>query len=115
MTTNPTAVDRAVLQELQAGTDSDFVRELIDTFLTEAPQMIADLRGARVAGNAEVFRRSAHSLKSNSLTFGANALGEMARELEHGGLGHAGDGAALDALAEEYARVAAALGELRNA
>jgi HPt (histidine-containing phosphotransfer) domain-containing protein len=109
------AVDRAVLRELEAGTDAAFVRELIDTFLTEAPQMIADLRGAHAAGNAEVFRRSAHSLKSNSLTFGAKVLGEMARELEHGGLARAAEGEALDALAEEYARVVSALGELSNA
>ena len=41
---------------------------------------------ALAAGDAERFRRAAHSLKSNSNTFGALALGALARELELGGL-----------------------------
>ena len=63
------------------------------------------------------FRRAAHSLKSNSNTFGALRLGAMARELELGGLPKANEnrGQPLDALAEEYSRVAAALTELRHA
>ena len=105
-------VDRAVLQELEAGTDAEFVRELIATFLVEAPPMIAEMKSAKASGDAEAFRRNAHSLKSNSLTFGATALGSMARALEHGGLASAADGSALAALEAEYARVAAALSEI---
>ena len=48
--------------------------------------MLAELRSARAAGDAERFRRAAHSLKSNSNTFGALALGALARELELNGL-----------------------------
>jgi HPt (histidine-containing phosphotransfer) domain-containing protein len=48
--------------------------------------MLAELRAAQAAGNAEAFRRAAHSLKSNSNTFGATQLGQMARDLELGGL-----------------------------
>jgi HPt (histidine-containing phosphotransfer) domain-containing protein len=108
------AIDRAVLQELEAGTDPEFVRELVATFLTEAPPMLSELRNALAAGNAEAFRRNAHSLKSNCLTFGAKPLGAMARELEHGGLALAGDGTALAALEAEYARVASALAEIAH-
>ena len=65
----------------------------------------------------DAFHRAAHSLKSNSNTFGALALGALARELELKGLEHARrvDADALEALAREYARVAAALTGLRDA
>ena len=64
----------------------------------------------RPPASADAFRRAAHSLKSNSHTFGALKLGEMARTLELGGL--VADAAPIDALDAEYARVAAALQEL---
>ena len=114
--TAPT-IDIATFEALQQTAGAEFVGELVDTFLEEAPGMLADLRQALTAGNADAFRRGAHSLKSNSLTFGASALGAMARELEMSGLAPvvAANGAPLDVLEREYARVAAALTELRNA
>lgn len=102
-----TAIDLAVFAELQASAGEDFVAELVDTFHEEAPQMFAELRAALQEGSAERFRRAAHSLKSNGQTFGATALGAMARELEQGGL--PSDATAIDALQTEYVRVAAAL------
>ena len=108
------AIDPATFEELQATAGADFVRELIDTFLAEAPGMLRELREAFVAGDAERFRRVAHSLKSNGNTFGALALGALARDLELGGIDRvrASSGAPLDQLAAEYARVAQALTEL---
>ncbi len=105
-------IDPATFTELQATAGADFVNELIGTYFEEAPQFLADLRSAYAAQAADTFRRAAHSLKSNSNTFGALALGRMARELELGGL--PADDAALRALDAEYARVAAALKELRQ-
>ena len=112
-----TTIDRATFEELKETAGTDFIMELVDTFLTEAPRMLDELRRALATRDAEVFRRTSHSLKSNSNTFGATALGAMARELELTGLDpviNAG-GQPLEALAQEYARVAAALTELRNA
>ena len=96
--------------ELQASAGSDFVVELVDTFAAEAPQMLAELRGSFAAGAAEPFRRAAHSLKSNSNTFGAGVLAEQARALELGGL--PADAAPLDALEAELARSIDALKDL---
>ncbi len=107
---NPPTIDPATFEELQETAGADFVVELVAAFLEEAPGMLAELSNAQTAQDAERFRRAAHSLKSNSQTFGATRLGTMARELELGGL--AADAAPLDALAAEYARVAAALEEL---
>jgi histidine phosphotransfer protein HptB len=105
-------IDPATFAELQDTAGADFVGELVATFFEEAPQMIAELRAAQAAGAAEAFRRAAHSIKSNSNTFGALQLGEMARALELGGL--VADGTPIDALQAEYARVAAALKALTD-
>lgn len=111
------AIDRATFEALQQTAGAEFVAELLGTFLEEAPLMLAELRDALAAREADRFRRAAHSLKSNGLTFGALGLGAMARQLELGGLEPAIEAGAapLDALALEYERVAAALAELRGA
>lgn len=106
-------IDAATFAELEAAAGAEFARELIATFFEEAPAMLAELRGALAAGDAPGFRRAAHSLKSNAITFGALALGSMARALEIDGL--PANAAPLAALEAEYARVAAALAELRDA
>ena len=100
-------IDRSTFDDLKETAGADFVAELVDTFLEEAPTMLAELRSAQADGSAERFRRAAHSLKSNSLTFGALALAAMARELELGGL--VADAVPIDALDAEYARAAVAL------
>lgn len=104
-------IDRPTFTALQEAAGADFVAELVDTFLEEAPRMLDQLEAALAARDTDTFRRAAHSLKSNSLTFGAAALGAKAKALELGGL-HSADVAGLR---EEYARVAAALKELRHA
>ena len=117
---NNRTIELAVFKELQDTAGADFVVELVDTFLADAPPMLKSMHEALGAGDADGFRRAAHSLKSNGHTFGAMALGALARELEQGGLDgarkrHASGESALDALDAEYARVAAALTQLRNA
>ena len=109
-------IDRAVFADLRNTTGAEFVAELVDTFIEEAPGMLAELRDACANGDAERFRRAAHSLKSNGNTFGALALAAQARELELKGLDakSARDAAALAALEAEFARAAAALKALRN-
>ena len=107
-------IDAATFAELQASAGADFVGELVDTFLEEAPIMLAEMKSALAAGQAEPFRRAAHSLKSNAHTFGALALGALARELELGGLDAGTAADALTRLDEEYRRAAAALAELRG-
>ena len=110
-------IDAVTFAELQETVGADFVVELVDTFLAEAPGLLAELRRALAARDAEGFRRAAHSLKSNGHTFGALALGGLARELELAGLGEDTDTQtrALDSLEAAYARAAAALQDLRHA
>jgi HPt (histidine-containing phosphotransfer) domain-containing protein len=108
--------DITTFKTLQETVGADFVKELVDTFLEDAPNMLDDLRGALAAGDADRFRRAAHTLKSNSNTFGALGLGAIARELEVSGLDRARAGAdPLARLMQEYSRVAETLKELRDA
>jgi len=114
--TAPT-IDPATFETLQETTGAEFALELVDTFLHEAPSMLDDLRLALANQDADTFRRAAHSLKSNSNTFGALTLGAMARDLELTGVAAVGERGAepLAALEAEYARVAAALTAMRDA
>jgi histidine phosphotransfer protein HptB len=107
-------IDTATFRGLQEAAGAEFVAELVDTFLEEAPAMLRELQAALATGDADKFRRAAHSLKSNSQAFGASALGERAKQLELGGMARA-SAASLDALSHEYARAAAALMALRDA
>lgn len=103
-----TVIDAATFAELQDTAGAEFAAELVGTFLEEAPGMLAELREALAGAQAERFKRSAHSLKSNANTFGALELAAQARALELAGLNAdpAKDAAALDALEAAYVGVA---------
>ena len=110
-------IDDEVFAALVDSAGADFMPELIDSFLEDAPQGLAALQAAIAAGDAVGFRRAAHSLKSNGVTFGAHAFAEAARALEHTPLGELGDAATaqVQALAGLFDGVAAALRERRHA
>lgn len=108
-------IDAAAFAELQQSAGAEFVCELVDTFLEEAPAMFTELDSALDARDSVRFQRVAHTLKSNANTFGAFTFGALARDLELTGFGsdsaadRAAVAAALEALASEYARVVLAL------
>jgi histidine phosphotransfer protein HptB len=106
-------LDGARFDELVASTNADvvFLGMLLETYFGDAPQFIAEMRTSLAAGDAETFRRAAHSLKSNSATWGAMNLAALALELEVMGKERTLDGAApkIDRVEAEYARVKAAL------
>jgi HPt (histidine-containing phosphotransfer) domain-containing protein len=75
-------IDERIFNELKQMSGEDFINELIDAFLDDAPNMISNMRDALLARDVESFRRNAHSMKSNASTFGAVELSALARELE---------------------------------
>ena len=108
------AIDKATFEELRQMSGADFMNELIDAFLEDAPQMIQNMRTAMGTKDADSFRRNAHSLKSNAYTFGATELGALARELEFMGKENNLDvGDRLEILNESFGRVAEELKGLR--
>ena len=77
-------LDPAALENLRemVGGDTEFVSDLIDTFLDQAPQMLADMHQGLASGDVVLLRRAAHSLKSNSAEFGARDLHALCQEIE---------------------------------
>lgn len=108
-------IDRTTFDELKQMSGGDFINELIDAFLEEAPIMISHMHSALQTQDVETFRRNAHSLKSNANTFGAVELGTLARELEMMGReNNLNIGNRLEDLKEEYKNVAEVLREMRT-
>jgi HPt (histidine-containing phosphotransfer) domain-containing protein len=75
-------LDMNTFNSLKESTGADFIGELIDAFVDDAPILIAQMKTSLAAGDAEKFRRATHSMKSNAATFGCMELAELARELE---------------------------------
>lgn len=71
-------LDQSALAALREIGGDDFVADLVDTFLDEAPALLRALHGT----DAAEVRRAAHTLKSNGATFGATGFSELCRELE---------------------------------
>jgi len=74
-------VDLSRIEEV-AGGNHDFVLELIEMFLADAEQLLAAMKRAIEARDAESLRVQAHSLKGSSANFDAHALREAAQRLE---------------------------------
>ena len=78
-------IDMNTFNSLKESTGADYIGELIDTFLDDAPNLLAQMKSALANNDAESFRRAAHSMKSNAATFGAMELSLLAKELENFG------------------------------
>lgn len=107
-------IDKRTFDELKQMSGADFINELIDAFLDDAPDMIQNMQTAVANRDAESFRRNAHSLKSNANTFGAIELGALAKELEFMGKENNLDiGNKLEVLNEAFEKVAEELKGMR--
>jgi HPt (histidine-containing phosphotransfer) domain-containing protein len=109
-------LDASALEHLEEATaDPAFVADLVDTFLRNAPALLASLRSAQQTGQADELRRTAHTLKSNARTFGAAPLADLCQALESKAkAGLIDDAAQLVAEIEDsYARVEGALAGVR--
>jgi HPt (histidine-containing phosphotransfer) domain-containing protein len=106
-------LDEAAFDELfdSTGSDPEFLSELIDSYLADAPVQIEELRTAIAAGDAEAAVRPAHTLKSASASLAALGLAEHCRRLERSATAGSLDGAAemVDSISAEFERVAEAL------
>ena len=107
-------IDQSTFEELKQMSGEDFINELIDAFLDDAPNMINAMQTALDAKDVDSFRRNAHSMKSNANTFGAMELGTLAKELETMGKENNLDiGNRLEVLKEAYGKVEKELKGLR--
>ena len=92
--------DERVLLELLGG-DREAVAEILDEYVTDAPRQVVALRKAVLAGDAELARRHAHTLKGASANVGAESVRDAAFRLERAaGNGSVEEGAGLVAAVE---------------
>jgi HPt (histidine-containing phosphotransfer) domain-containing protein len=98
------------------GEDREALAEIVDAFLEEAPQRLAELRRGIESGDAALVGRAAHTLKANARTFGAAQLALLSEEVETAA--RTGDlapaSAHIDELDEEWRALQPALGALRT-
>jgi HPt (histidine-containing phosphotransfer) domain-containing protein len=107
-------IDKAIFEDLKQMSGVDFINELIDAFLDDAPNMISQMQMSLAAKDVESFRRNAHSLKSNANTFGAIELAALAKDLES--MARANNleiGNRLEVLKESFGKVAEELKGMR--
>ncbi|MBW4576092.1 MAG: response regulator [Aphanothece sp. CMT-3BRIN-NPC111] len=79
------AIDAKVLQELRdlgGEDDSNFLAEVIGSYLEDAPKLLEDISEAILQGDPISLERAAHTLKSTSASVGATALSQLCFELE---------------------------------
>jgi CheY-like chemotaxis protein len=113
-----TVLDAEALQNLLTtlGGQFEYLVELVNTFLEDAPRLLAELRRCVEQGDAAGVRRIAHSLKSNGRDLGAGTFAQACKELEtlakSGTLLGAGGMYRIEA---EYAGVEAALRRMLSA
>jgi PAS domain S-box-containing protein len=110
------SLDDGALQNLRDLGGEDFLHEVIDAFLADAPALIATLRSSLDEQGAEELRRAAHTLKSNGATLGAEGFAELCRTLEQRAKSGELDGAAelVDRIEQEYRPLEEALSTLRS-
>ncbi|MBE0682151.1 MAG: Hpt domain-containing protein [Anaerolineales bacterium] len=107
-------IDKTTFEELKQMSGEDFINEIIDAFLDDAPAMFTNMQLALDNQDVESFRRNAHSLKSNANTFGATELGALAKELEQMGReNNLNIGNRLELLKDAYQKVAEELKGMR--
>jgi CheY-like chemotaxis protein len=91
--------------------DRDLLAELVEIFLTEGPQRLAEIRRCLNAGDAGGLERAAHTLRGSVLSFGGQMAARAAHALEIRGREGALRGAegCIDDLARELDRLQRAL------
>lgn len=110
------SINPAALTPYREALGTGFIVELIDTFLNSTQEIISALYSAIETHDVPLFTRSAHTLKSNSIIFGAELLSGLSFELEIAG--KTAELATLrpkvDQLKVEYAQVCLELADLRR-
>ena len=105
------SLEAAALQNLRDLGGVEFLTEVVDVFLADAPALITSLRSSLERQDTDELRRAAHTLKSNGATLGAAAFAELCRTVEqHAKDGHL-DGVSqlVDRIEQEYQALGQAL------
>ncbi len=82
--TTTSAINWEILRELQkaGGGDREFVQEVINSYLEDAPQRLEAIEQAIAKNQSQQLTSSAHALKSLSATVGASYLANLCEQLQ---------------------------------
>lgn len=80
--TRTSPIDLPVLDELCQQVGREVCNRLIDTFLTEFPKGLQQLRDGCAQSQHVAVKKTAHRLKSNSAYYGANTISQLCKQLE---------------------------------
>ena len=110
------SLEAAALQNLRDLGGTEFLAEVVDVFLAEAPTLITSLRSSLERQDTEELRRAAHTLKSNGSTLGAAAFAELCRTVEQQAKDGRLDGVSqlVERIEQEYVTLREALASLRS-
>ena len=108
------SLEAAALQSLRDLGGAEFIAEVVDVFLADAPALITSLRSSLERQDTEELRRTAHTLKSNGLTLGASAFAAFCRTIEQDAKDGRLDGVPqlIDRIEQEYRTLQAVLARL---
>jgi len=100
------AINKELLLQAFDG-DWDFLKEIVDVFLSDYPRLLDDLHRAHKDSDSDTLMRAAHSLKGMLKNFQAEAAADTAMELEKKGQADNFDGVpqAIENLAERVAEL----------
>jgi HPt (histidine-containing phosphotransfer) domain-containing protein len=115
--TPPVDVQELIQLRKNLGPKSEMImHSLVGSYFRQAEKLLEECRSAAVQSRVADLRRAAHTLKSNSATFGAKKLEAIARQIEEqakqGDLD--GVGPLIGAAGVEFKRVQAALIETQE-
>jgi len=101
----------ADLRQMRDGGVPDVFRDLLQLFRADVPPLLAAMRAAVAAGNAEQLKQAAHSLKGAAANLGARRMSGLTAELEAIGRGGTVEGAEAlsDRLDSQFRQVCDAL------
>ena len=104
------SIDRGALEAiraLQSESAPDLLAQVVRLYFESTPPLMERLRAGLAAGDVEMVRNAAHSLKSSSANLGATGLADLCGQLELAA--HTGELGAqrldADTIVQEYERV----------
>jgi HPt (histidine-containing phosphotransfer) domain-containing protein len=112
-----TTIDPRALEGLRELNPDDpaFLRELIDLFISDVSDRLAELDRSLASADAALLTRAAHTIKGSCSNFGAVELARLSQvvELQGKAADFPGATATLPSLKAEYAAVTQALRQFR--
>ena len=75
-------LDSAVVEQIQQLGGDKLLSELVEIFLSQAPNRLRELRAGIAEDDFERVAKAAHSFRSSSVSLGARAISEAAGVLE---------------------------------